>query len=521
MLIERDVEIVTEAGRTVLADIYRPDAAVHTPVIISWSPYGKHNPAPIGVIYPDSGVRPEHIGELTTFEAPDPEYWVPHGYAILIADIPGTWNTTGPATYVSPEEAQDFYDLIEWAGTQEWSNGKVGLSGVSYLTVSQWRVAELNPPHLAAINPWEGWSDTYREVARHGGIPETSFWPYIWERWGASHGLIEDLERETAEHPWFDEFWASKASDLERVTVPAWVVGSWSDQGLHSRGTLEGFRRISSPQKWLDIHGRKKWGEYYLPENVERQRRFFDRFLKDEDNGWEDRPPVLYEVREGYYTGTVHGATSWPLPDIQYTPFYLAASGALTLTAPDRPGMVEYDGRGSGPREHRAVFEHVFATRTVLVGHAWAELEVSAPDADDMDLFVGLFKRTADGHIVGFPHYAQFDDGPVALGWLRVSHRELDLGRTEPYLPVLAHTHATPMNADGPTAATMEILPSGTAFDRGDAIIAIVQGRDILDYPPSVYARHQDTVNSGRHRIHFGGPHPSRIVLPIIESGPE
>ena len=67
----------------------------------------------------------------------------------------------------------------------------------------------------------------------------------------------------------------------------------------------------------------------------------------------------------------------------------------------------------------------------------------------------------------------------------------------------------------------MEILPSGTAFDRGDAIIAIVQGRDILDYPPSVYARHQDTINSGRHRIHFGGPRPSRIVLPIIESGPE
>ena len=51
---------------------------------------------------------------------------------------------------------------------------------MSYLTQMQWRVAELNPAHLAAINPWEGWTDTYREVVRHGGIPETSFWPYIW-----------------------------------------------------------------------------------------------------------------------------------------------------------------------------------------------------------------------------------------------------------------------------------------------------------------------------------------------------
>lgn len=149
-------------------------------------------------------------------------------------------------------------------------------SGRERGSVSQWRVAELNPPHLAAINPWEGWSDTYREVARHGGIPETSFWPYIWERWGASTGQIEDLEQETIAHPFFDEFWETKAARLERIRVPAWVVGSWSVQGLHSRGTLDGFRRMGSAQKWLDIHGRKKWAEYYRPENVERQRQFFE-----------------------------------------------------------------------------------------------------------------------------------------------------------------------------------------------------------------------------------------------------
>ena len=516
MVIDRDVVVTTSAGRTVVADIYRREGREPAPVLIAWSPYGKHNPAPIGVIYPRSGVRPEHIGELTTFEAPDPDYWVPNGYAIVIADIPGTWNATGPATYDSPDEARDFYDLIEWAGTQPWSNGRVGLSGVSYLTVSQWRVAELNPPHLAAINPWEGWSDTYREVARHGGIPETSFWPYIWERWGAARGQIEDLERETAEHPWFDDFWRSKAADLERIRVPAWVVGSWSDQGLHTRGTLEGFRRLGSPQKWLDIHGRKKWAEYYLPENVERQRMFFDRFLKGDDNGWEDRPTVLFEVREAYYRGTVHAAEAWPIPDTSYTALHLGPGGTLDTLAPSDEGYVEYDGRGSGLRDHRAVFEHRFSQRAVVAGHARAELQVSAPDADDMDLFVGLFKRTADGEVVGFPYYAQFEDGPVAVGWLRVSHRELDDERSESYLPVLAHERALPMTPDAPTAVTIEILPSGTVFDEGESLILVIQGRDIMDYPPSVYARHHDTVNSGRHRIHFGGEDPSRIVLPII-----
>lgn len=520
MIIDRDVVIPTTAGHTVVADIYRPEADAPAPVLIAWSPYGKHNPAPIGVIYPASGVLPEHIGELTTFEAPDPDYWVPHGYVILIADIPGTWNAEGLATYDSPEEARDFFDLIEWAGVQGWSNGRVGLSGVSYLTVSQWRVAELNPPHLAAINPWEGWSDTYREVARHGGIPETSFWPYIWERWGASRGPIEDLERETAEHPWFDEFWQTKASQLERIQVPAWVVASWSDQGLHSRGTLEGFRRISSSQKWLDVHGRKKWAEYYLPDNVERQRRFFDHFLKGEDNGWADRPTVLFEAREAYYRGTVHPASAWPIPRTQYVPLYLGLGNRLDSAPPAEDGVVEYDGRGSGLREHRAVFEHVFSERTGLVGHFRAELQVSAPDADDMDLFVGLFKRTASGDIVGFPYFAQFEDGPVAVGWLRVSHRELDSARSEPYLPVLRHESALPMAEGTPTSVTVEILPSGTVFEAGDALILVIQGRDIMDYPPAVYARHHDTVNAGRHRIHVGGENPSRIVVPTVTLEP-
>src|ERR1035438_4003175 len=66
---------------------------------------------------------------------------------------------------------------------------RAGLPGVSYLASAQWSIAATNPPHLAAINPWEGWSDTYREVVRHGGIPETYFWPYIGQRWGYGTNL--------------------------------------------------------------------------------------------------------------------------------------------------------------------------------------------------------------------------------------------------------------------------------------------------------------------------------------------
>ena len=519
MVIERDVAVpVGPSGERIYVDVYRPDTDVPAAPLVSWSPYGKHNPAPIGVIYPASGVLPEHTGELTTFEAPDPDYWVPHGYAIVVADIPGTWYSEGRATYCSPQEAQAFADLIEWAGTQPWSAGKVGLSGVSYLTVSQWRVAELNPPHLAAINPWEGWSDTYREVARHGGIPETSFWPYIWERWGASVTEIEDLEAETAAHPFYDTFWQSKSARLEDIEVPAFVVASWSDQGLHTRGTLEGFRRMSSPQKWLDVHGRKKWAYYYEPEQVERQRAFFDHFLLGRDTGIEHWPRVRVEVRDSNYEGVLRTASEWPLEDVEYRRLHLrAGNGSLCWSPAEAEESVDYDGLGSGLAPRRATFEMEFTEPVELVGHITAALHVSTSDGDDMDVFVALFKLDAEGRQVGLPYYAQFEDGPLAVGWQRASHRELDEERTTGYLPVLAHQRELPVRPDEVVRLDIEVWPSGTRFETGERLLLVVQGSDVMRYAkPLTYARHEDTVNRGTHRVHTGGRYDSHLLVPVL-----
>ena len=193
MVIERDVAVAMRDGIKIYIDVFRPADEKPVPPLIAWGPYGKHGHTNYHEVFPNCGVKPETQSRYAAFEAPDPGYWVPQGYAVINVDVRGTWYSQGHATYLSPEEAEDYYDLIEWAGTQPWSNGKVGLSGVSYLTSSQWRVAALNPPHLAAINPYEGWTDTYREVVRHGGIPETYFWPYLPGRWGRSTTRVEDL----------------------------------------------------------------------------------------------------------------------------------------------------------------------------------------------------------------------------------------------------------------------------------------------------------------------------------------
>jgi putative CocE/NonD family hydrolase len=163
------------------------------------------------------------------FEGPDPHFGVPQGCAVVDVNPRGVWYSEGVATFISREEAQDSCEVIEWLTRQPWCNGRVGMTGVSYLASIQWRVAALNPPHLAAINPWEGWSDTYREFACHGGIPETWFWPY-WtlQRLAVGRKAVEDLFSESLERPLYDGFWEGKRrrrSNRSAYRPTSWPVG--------------------------------------------------------------------------------------------------------------------------------------------------------------------------------------------------------------------------------------------------------------------------------------------------------
>jgi uncharacterized protein len=516
MVIERDVAVRVRPGVTIYADVFRPADERPVPPLVAWSPYGKHAEGQLLQRYPDCGVPPGKLSGYTAFESPDPVYWTARGYAVVTVDAPGTWHSGGDASYLSPEEAASGHDLIEWAAGQPWSNGKVGMSGVSYLASAQWSIAATNPPHLAAINPWEGWSDTYREVARHGGIPETYFWPYIGERWAVGTNQAEDLAAETAEHPFLDEFWQAKVADIGAITTPAFVVASWSDQGLHTRGTFEGFKRLGSSQKWLDAHGRKKWAYYYEPESLRRQQAFFDHFLKGLDSevtGW---PRVRYEVRDRAFAGVAKAAADWPLPGTRYQRLFLdAGSGSLTPGKPDAEESVGYDSERTGRGRDRATFDLRFDARAEIVGNASLRIWMSAAGAADLDVFVALQKLDRYGELVGFPFYAVFEDGPVALGWIRASHRELDEHRSTPHQPVLAHRREVKPGRGKIVPLDIEILPSGTRFAPGETLRLVIQGKDIYRQPrPLIQAFHDDTVNQGEHVIHTGGRFDSHLLIP-------
>jgi uncharacterized protein len=147
------------------------------------------------------------------------------------------------------------------------------------------------------------------------------------------------------------------------------------------------------------------------------------------------------------------------------------------------------------------------------------KIHVSTQSTDDMDVFVGIQKLDANGAIVPFPYYAQFDDGPVALGWLRASHRELDADKSTPWQPVHTHTREQKLAPGEIVPLEIEIWPSGTSFAKGETLRLIIQGDDINRYSREiapVYFRHEASVNKGRHVLHIGGTYDSHLLVPVI-----
>jgi len=521
---DQDVSVTMRDRVCLKANTFRPAAEGAFPVLMSVTPYGK-DAAPDWIhmtLMRLSGVR---FGALdcskwTGFEAPDPLYWTREGYAVVQADVRGMHKSEGHAGVLTDDDARDYYELIEWAAHQPWSTGNVGLIGVSYLAMSQWRAAALRPPSLKAIVPWEGVTDLLRELAYQDGVLETDFvrtwWQFRMLRGrNRRFAMGEDFPRERDSRPLDDSWWERKRPNLEAIDVPALVCASWSDHGLHTRGSLEGFERIGSHDKWLFTHGRRKWETFYGAEARDLQRRFFARYLKGEHNGWESTPRVRLEVRKTRETAAVRSEDQWPLATVRYQPLYLdAAARRLDLERPWESATVTYEATRTRGND-RAVFSHRFDVDTELTGSMSLKLWVSTSAGDDLDLFVLLRKRDRSGREVFFYGYNGFENDGVAKGWLRASHREIDRTRSRPGRPW--HTHRVrELLAPGQIVPVeIEVLASSTFFESGSTLDLEILGHDAAKYPAF---RHRRTVNAGQHTVHTGGSFDSQLLAPFVSS---
>ncbi|MBT5051366.1 MAG: CocE/NonD family hydrolase [Rhodospirillaceae bacterium] len=523
IVFEKDVAATMRDDIKIYVNVFRPEDSAPCPAILCMAPYGKDSYPPDKQFerIPNVGSLP--FSEWTGWEMPDPVFWCPAGYAVISADCRATNESEGEHfAHFDPQMCRDIHDMVEWIAEQDWCDGNVGMNGVSYLAATQWMGASENPPHLKAIIPWEGFNDFYREHVAHGGMPDTNFFREIWGRrmnsetgFIAKGATVEDVVAEQKARPLMDDYWRSKHPDLTKITVPTYAVASWATAGLHTRGSIEGFKQASSEEKWLYGHGRKEWETYYAREGLEKQRRFFDCFLKGQENGMRDVPKVCVEVRDGFYDGRERFFDDFPIPETDYRPLYLDASNN-SLNASPVSGVAEcrYAATASDSETDSTCWDITFAEAIDLIGHMKLKLWVSAEGADDLDLHVGIKKFDRHGNEKFFADFQHVEKGLAASGWLRVSHRELDAEKSTPWQPWLKHERMLKLQPGEIVPCEVEILASATGFAAGDRLQIVVQGYDIID----VFNRfkHQETVNAGHHVIHTGGEYDSHLLVPAV-----
>lgn len=565
MRIEWDVPVPMDDGLVLRADVYRPIQAGKYPVILSYGPYAKGLSFQEG--YPDQWQRmaAEHpdvtegsTNKYQSWEVVDPEKWVPDGYVCVRVDSRGCGCSPGYVDPFSPRETRDFFLCIEWAGAQPWSNGKVGLLGISYYAINQWHVASLSPPHLAAMIPWEGAADLYRDMTYHGGIRCVFFgnWfkkqvitvqyglgkrgyvnPNTGELASGPETLADeelarnrtDLEAEIRKHPLDDRYHRDRSAVWSRITVPFLSSANWGGQGLHPRGNFEGFTRAASQQKWLEVHGLEHWTEFYTRYGVTLQKRFFDHFLKGLENDWRDQPRVQLQIRKvgGFEQ---RAENEWPLARTRWTRFFLIPSNLrLGAEPPEAAESLEYESLGEGV----TFLSSPLREETEITGPLAAKLFISS-STSDADLFV-IFRVFAPDSVEVVFQGALDPHTPIAQGWLRASHRKLDPALSAEYRPYHTHEAAEPLVPGKVYELDVEIWPTCIVVPAGYRIALTVRGRD-YEHPgkgtriqsfvnelkgcgPFLHNDPQDRpegVFGAKNTLYAGGKRNSYVLVPII-----
>jgi predicted acyl esterase len=567
MRIDWNVPITMEDGLVLRADVFRPMKDGKYPVLLSYGPYAKNLAFQDG--YPSAWQRmAEKHPDVTAgssnkyqnWEVVDPEKWVTHDYACVRVDSRGAGCSPGVIDHFSPRETKDFYNCIEWAGVQPWSNGKVGLNGISYYGMNQWHVASLQPPHLAAMCVWEGSADWYRDMTHHGGILST-----FWENWfdmqvktvqygvgekGGRSRIHRELvcgpetlsEEELAKsrvdfggqilaHPLDDKYHRDRSPAWSKVVTPLFSAANWGGQGLHPRGNFEGFVRAGSKHKWLEAHGIEHWTHFYTDYGREQQLRFFDYFLHGKDTSWSKQPQVLLQIRHPGEKFVARAENEWPIKRTKWTKFYLdSANMALDTRKPSKPTQLKFAAMGDGI----TFLTPPLAEDTEITGPSALKLFASS-STSDADFFIVLRVFTGDLKEVVFqgaidPHT------PIAQGWLRASHRKLDKKLSLPCRPYHTHDQKQPLKKGQMVELDIEIWPTCIAVPAGYRIGLSVRGKDyeygggsggklsnfkneLTGCGPFLHNDPRDrplAIFGGTTSLHFGRGRAPYLLLPII-----
>ncbi|PSN67426.1 alpha/beta-hydrolase [Corynespora cassiicola Philippines] len=535
---EQDIIITVRDGIRLRGDVFRPVESDDTPIpaLLCYSPFGKSNMGGMGYdnLPGRAGVARSKVSGYESFESPDPATWTALGYAVVNVNSRGAWDSEGEIRIMGTAEGQDCADCIGFIAAQPWSNGSVGMVGNSWLAVNQYFAAQEKPPALKCIAPFEAQSETFRETLNRGGIPTTAMVRFIIGGF-YGRGKIEDMKTMVEKYPLMHHYWEDKKAKLDQIEIPSFIAASYST-GIHTEGSFRALEEIKGP-KWFRLHPTQEWHDLYLEDTTRELKLFFDRYLKNIDNGWEKTPKIRVSVLR-FNQPPLDQLTfpSYPPPGTQYETFYLSTSGTLTATKPDEPGSLTYQSdvqafqRDDDPEE--LVFRHVFTSPRQLIGRARAKIYLSCPDHDDMDVFIILRKADRYGNMlkqVNIP-VADLVDLPEdkipdimflkhlgPTGMLRASYRELDPSSTE-INPKIAYKRRLPVVPGDVVELTVPIWPAGIGFEEGEQLVVKISGHEMRLAEFEQLQGLFESGNKGTHELYLGKKgYWSQVILPMVD----
>ncbi len=463
------------------------------------------------------------------------------GYAVLGVDQPGSGCSSGVNNWMhSSEWSRAGAQVVEWAAAQPWSTGHVGMWGWSWDGITQIGIAEQRPPHLDAISPIMVTTDFYRDVVYPGGIynayfanlyglyevpgydATAAFWrlsdPQCLQDFGPH--VAENVPRNPAfhfpAHPFDDSYYAdTPARSIARIDVPVLGCQGWQDGSVNSRATeiyLDG--ELNPHTSWL-VGTNGAHGECNsLPQMTPMILQFLDHYVKGEDNGWEKTPHITlaHDVATGKpaWTSTLASLVDSVKPVV----LHAHGNGAIDLTAPTTdeashsyisptpsqsgwawgsPEPNTYVSYTSPPLTHDAEF---FGPASVNV---W--MSSTAPDTDAEAV---ISEVRPDGQ-------EQF----VAAGWLRLSQRKLDPGRSTALRPYQTHqlNDASPLVPGTPTYARIEVFPFEHVFRSGSSIRLTIDSAAGTSYGNIGFAA---LPTPAQNTTYEGPTHDTQLVMGLV-----
>ena len=570
MIADKDVAVPMRDGVNLSVDIYRPDSAEKFPALLAFSIYNKdlQGPDMAASLPPQPAWSSLWAGLL---EAGDTKFFVSRGYVHVIGSPRGVGKSDGGGG----GREWDSYDLIEWIAAQPWCDGNVGMVGISGFGAEQLNAAKQNPPHLKAIFPLDprgafGTLGSFREEYPGGVL---HFFRYLIMHFAAMHqnkgkpaALSPDKEAlwqqamsnpdykmypniynvltQKGQHmpPYFGllidpydnaEMVAAAERDLANIKVPTYTGSGWYSYTYktHLNGAQNYFERLDAPKKLM----------FAGPAHLERPfhslhgeiLRWHDRWLKDIDTGIMDEPPVRYWLMGA---NEWRSASDWPLPETQWTKFYLNSWERLR-TDPFSPSSVEDELPPDAFVQMPPTQTNTIAKLRYLSDPLPHDTLVAGPvvlnmfaeiDQDDANWIVSLKDvgpdvsvRTVREGEREIP--ADLPEREVSRGWLKASHRALDPQRSKPWKPWHPLTREAQQKVvpGDVTEYAIEIMATANLFRRGHRICIEIASADMptgvagatnAEYVPNHICSSKTTL----HKIYHDGRRPSHLLLPII-----